>query len=431
LEVFEEEALVKARELDQRVKQSKPVGKLAGLIVGIKDMFCYAGHTMTSGSKILDGFQSNITATVLKRLLEEDAIIIGRQNCDEFGMGSSNENSAFGICKNPIDPSRVPGGSSGGSACAVAANMCMISLGSDTGGSTRQPASFCGVYGLKPTYSRLSRYGLTAYASSFDTVGLLGNNPEDIGLVMEVIGGYDENDNTSSKEPIPTYSDLKSTEKVRRVALIDAFETAEGYDPVVRKHFEQEIKRWSDGDMIIEHLTFPYLDYLLPVYYILTSAEASANLSRYDGIRYGFRETDYEDLTDMYKKTRTHGFGKEVLRRIMLGTFVLSASYHDAFYVKAQRARNMIKSYTENILRDFDFIITPTSPTTAFKIGEKANDPLEMYHSDVFTVLASVTGLPSISVPFGKDENGLPFGLQIIAGAFDEHDLLKFSKELA
>ena len=429
LEVFEQSALQQAESVDAKIKAGS-AGRLAGLIVGIKDLFCYEGHTMTCSSRILEGFESQITATPIQRLIDEDAIIIGRQNCDEFAMGSSNENSAFGVVKNPCDHDRVPGGSSGGSAAAVADGLCMVSLGSDTGGSVRQPASFCGVVGLKPTYSRISRYGLTAYSSSFDTVGILANSVEDATLVLEVIAGEDENDATSSAEKvIATDFEIGETPKYK-IAVFEEFNRSEGLDQAVELAFKETIASLRNKGHEVQPVKFPYVEYLLPTYYILTSAEASANLSRFDGVRYGYRVPEPEDLEELYKSTRTKGFGKEVLRRILLGTFVLSASYHDAFYTKAQRVRSVIRNYTDSVLEEYDFILMPTTPTTAFEIGSKTMDPIQMYLSDLYTVQATVSGIPAISIPKGKDNNNLPIGIQLMAGAFQEPKMLKFSKEI-
>ncbi len=429
LEVFDESARIQADKVDSKIREGKP-GRLAGLIIGIKDLFCYNGHHMTCSSKILEGFESQITSTAVQRMIDEDAIVIGRQNCDEFAMGSSNENSAMGIVRNPIKLDRVPGGSSGGSSAAVAAGMCMASLGSDTGGSIRQPASFCGIVGLKPTYSRISRYGLTAYSSSFDTVGLLTSTVEDAAIILEVIAGKDENDSTSSARPVDNYSADDTNENKYKIGFFREFRNSEDWEPAVKENFDSVVEGLqAKGHSIIE-FDFPYIEYLLATYYILTSAEASANLSRYDGVRYGYRITDPQNLELMFKETRTHGFGKEVLRRILLGTFVLSASYHDAFYTKAQKSRNIIKKYTEDVLSQCDFILMPTTPTVAFEIGSKTLDPIQMYLSDLFTVQASVAGIPAISIPKGHDDHGLPVGIQIMTAAFEEKKLIKFSKEV-
>ncbi len=427
LEVFEDYALEKALEVDDKIKNGQ-AGKLAGCIIGIKDLFCLKGKVVSCGSRILQDFESQITSTAIQKLIDEDAIIIGRQNCDEFAMGSSNENSAFGPTKNPVDTDTVPGGSSGGSAAAVAANMCMASIGSDTGGSIRQPAAFCGIFGMKPNYSRISRYGLTAYSSSFDTVGTLTNSIEDAALLLEVMSGQDPNDSTSSSKPVPSI-DLSVETETRKIAVLDNFEGHEGFDPVLLETFNRALESVKSRGHVIEKVNFPYLDYLLPTYYILTSAEASTNLSRYDGVRYGYRVSDPANLEAMYKKSRTKGFGTEVLRRILLGTFVLSASYQDAFYKKAQKTRQLIKEFTRELLSKYDFLMLPTTPTPAFKLGEKTKDPVEMYLSDIFTVQASMAGFPAISLPIWNDDK-TPIGIQVVGGEFEESALLKFSKSI-
>ncbi len=431
LSVYEQEALRKAAEVDQKIQQGT-AGKLAGLVVGIKDVFSYKDHPLQAGSKILGGFIAQYNATVIDRLIAEDAILIGRQNCDEFAMGSSNENSAFGPTRHAIDESRVPGGSSGASAVAVMTDMCQVSIGSDTGGSVRQPAAFCGVIGLKPTYSRISRYGLVAYGSSFDCVGILAKNIEDIALVLEVVAGKDEMDSTVSKLPVPNYSEelKKSDHKPYRIAFINETLTASVLQKEIKQKLTECLVKLQDRGHTVNGVDFPLMKYALPTYYILATAEASSNLSRFDGVRYGFRSNHTHNLESMYKKTRTEGFGKEVIRRVLLGTFVLSASYYDAYYTKAQRVRKLIRDGTKKILEDFDFIMLPTTPTTAFKLGEHRENPLEMYLADLFSVHANVAGLPAISLPFGMDNNGLPIGLQLIANDFDETRLFQFSKDL-
>ena len=429
LEVFEQESLKQALLIDDKLRQGN-AGRLAGLVLGIKDLFCFKDHVVTCSSKILEGFVSQITATAVQRLIDEDAIIIGRQNCDEFAMGSSNENSAFGVVKNGANSKKVPGGSSGGSAVAVQTNMCQISLGSDTGGSVRQPAAFCGIVGFKPTYSRISRYGLTAYSSSFDCVGILSKSVSDAELILEIIGGLDQNDSTSSTLEIPHFSLLPREQKKYKLAYFHEIIQSEGIDSSIVQMLNSTIDQLKDEGHTIEEVSFPYLEYLLPTYYILTSAEASANLSRFDGVRYGYRDQNISDLESMYKKSRTNGFGSEVLRRIMLGTFVLSSSYHDAFYTKAQKVRRRIKDYTEDVLSRYDFIVSPTTATVAFNIDTKTKDPIQMYLSDLFTVQASVAGIPAISIPAGLDANGLPMGLQIMSGKFEEQKLFNFCKEI-
>ncbi|NDK57116.1 Asp-tRNA(Asn)/Glu-tRNA(Gln) amidotransferase subunit GatA [Pontibacter fetidus] len=426
LEVFEEEALAQATIVDQKLANGT-AGKLAGMVIGVKDVIAYKGHALQASSQILNGFKSLYTATALERLIAEDAIIIGRQNCDEFAMGASNENSSFGPVKNADDPTRVPGGSSGGSAVSVQADMCLAALGSDTGGSVRQPASFCGVVGLKPTYSRISRYGLIAYASSFDQIGLFTKSVEDAALLLEIMAGPDEYDSTASHQPVPSYSSLLKTDKKYKIGYIrDCFES-EGLDTEVKDSIlGVKDMLQADGHQV-EAVEFPYLDYMVPTYYILTTAEASSNLGRYDGVKYGYRSPNISDLTSLYKQTRSEGFGKEVQRRIMLGTFVLSADYYDAYYTKAQKVRRLIKEKTDELLQKFDFLILPTAPTTAFKIGENTANPLAMYLADIFTVQASLAGVPAISIPVSRDTNGLSIGLQLMTRSFDEAALLAFS----
>lgn len=428
LSVYGQEALVRAREVDAKIKSNK-AGRLAGLVVGLKDVLCYKDHPLQASSKILDGFISQFNGTAVQRLLDEDAIIIGRQNCDEFAMGSSNENSAFGPVLNDLDNSRVPGGSSGGSAVAVMADLCDVSLGSDTGGSVRQPAAFCGILGIKPTYSRISRYGLIAYGSSFDCIGIFGKNLEDIALVLEVIAGADEFDSTVSRKPVPAYSkELSISDKKYKVAYLRDTLESEALQPEIKESLLEKISQLKAAGHIVEAIDFPLSEYILPTYYILATAEASSNLSRYDGIRYGYRSKNVTDLQSLYKKTRSEGFGKEVERRILLGTFVLSASYYDAYYTKAQKVRRLIREKTKEIFTHYDFILTPTTPTTAFKLGEHTSFPLEMYLADLFSVQANVAGVPAISVPCGKDKQGMPIGLQVTADDFEEAKLFQFSQ---
>ncbi len=426
LDVYEDEAREQARVVDEKI-QNGTAGKLAGLIVGIKDVLAYKDHGLQLASKILDGFKSQFTATAVQNLIDEDAIIIGRQNCDEFAMGSSNENSAFGPTRNGVNPNRVPGGSSGASAVAVQMDMCQISLGTDTGGSVRQPAAFCGVYGLKPTYSRVSRYGLAAYASSFDVIGVLSKSVEDAAKVLEVISGADEYDSTVSQEQVPDYSHLLEPSGPYKIAYIQETLDGEGLSPEIKAKVEYVLDLVGKAGHQVDEGHFSMMEYLLPTYYILTTAEASSNLSRYDGVKYGYRSPNADNLEKMYKLSRTEGFGEEVKRRIMLGTFVLSASYHDAFYTKAQKVRRLIKSHTEQLLSDHDFLILPTTPTTAFEIGA-ISDSLEMFLADLYTVQASVAGIPAISIPCGVDKDGLPIGVQIMSKHFTEDKLLAFSK---
>jgi aspartyl-tRNA(Asn)/glutamyl-tRNA(Gln) amidotransferase subunit A len=430
LEVFEEEALARAAELDSQ-RNEFIQGKMHGVIVGIKDVICYKGHKVSAASKILENFTSIYNATVVERLLAEGAIIIGRQNCDEFAMGSSNENSAYGPVKNAADETKVPGGSSGGSAVAIQAGLCMVSLGSDTGGSVRQPADFCGVVGLKPSYGRISRYGLIAYASSFDQIGIFGNNIEDVGLTLEVIAGADEFDSTVSTDPVPAFSNLlKANDKTYRFAYFrEAFENS-SLDVEIRTQIEAFIKILTGEGNIVESVDFELLDYIVPVYYILTTAEASSNLSRYDGVRFGAGNSAHSaELSDMYSKTRSEGFGKEVKRRIMLGNFVLSSGYYDAYFTKAQQVRNLLLQQTNELFKHYDFIILPTSPTTAFSFNQH-KDPVEMFLADIYTVFANLVGIPAISLPLFRHENNMPFSLQLLASHHSELSLLCVSQKL-
>lgn len=430
LSVFEEEALSRASEVDKKIIANK-AGKLAGLVVGIKDVLAYQDHPLQASSKILEGFTSQFTATAVQRLLDEDAIIIGRQNCDEFGMGSSNENSAFGPVLHATDPTRVPGGSSGGSAVGVMADLCQVSLGSDTGGSVRQPAGFCGVVGLKPTYSRISRHGLIAYGSSFDCIGIFGKCVEDVALVLEVIAGADDFDSTVSKLPVPPYTEaLNESQKAWKIAYLKEIDHSGGIQQEIRENIQRKVQQLENAGYSVEAVEFPLMEYILPTYYILATAEASSNLSRFDGVRYGYRSGSTTDLQSMYKKSRAEGFGKEVQRRILLGTFVLSASYYDAYYTKAQKVRRLIRDRTKELLRKYDFILMPITPTTAFKLGEHISNPLEMYLGDLFSVQANVVGVPAISIPCGTDNEGLPVGLQVITDDFEESKLLSFSNFL-
>lgn len=427
LEVFDFEARARAREIDQKIK-SGTAGKLAGMVIGLKDVLCYKGHTLQASSKILEGFESQFTGSAVQKLLDEDAIIIGRQNCDEFAMGSSNENSSFGVVRNAADESRVPGGSSGASAVSVQADLCQAALGSDTGGSVRQPASFCGVIGLKPTYSRISRYGLIAYASSFDTIGILSKSAEDAALLLEVMAGSDAFDSTVSQKEVPAYTDALSSldGKKLKIGYLNEALTSDGVQPEVKKQTEKAIEKLKAEGHELESFSFKLIDYILPTYYILTTAEASTNLSRFDGVRYGFRSKQVTNLESMYKKSRGEGFGQEVKKRIMLGTFVLSAGYFDAYYNKAQKLRRLIKDETDRLLSTYDFLIMPTAPSTAFKIGEMSDDSLAMYLADLFTVQASLAGIPGVSMPNGTDQNNMPVGLQVLTRSFGEEQLLAF-----
>ena len=429
LEVFESSALAQALVIDEKIK-SGTEGKLAGVIVGLKDNICYKGHKVSASSKILEGFESLYSATVVERLIAEDAIIIGRLNCDEFAMGSSNENSAYGNVLNPLNNSCVPGGSSGGAAAAVAAGLCHVSLGSDTGGSIRQPASFTGTVGLKPTYGRVSRYGLIAYASSFDQIGPITKTVQDAALVLEVISGKDKHDNTCSSEKVESYSSQIQKIKKYKIAYIKECVEAEGIDSEVKQIILNQIETLKSLGHSVEAISFPYLDYLVPTYYVLTTAEASSNLSRFSGIHYGHRTQITSDLENTYKKSRSEGFGKEVKRRIMLGTFVLSSGYYDAYYSKGQKVRRIIHEKTKDIFKTFDFILTPSTPGTAFEFGKNSADPIKMYLEDIFTVQANIAGIPAISVPCGNHSNGLPVGLQLMCNYFEESKLLNLASKI-
>ncbi len=429
LEVFESSALAQALVIDEKIKSGNE-GKLAGVIVGLKDNICYKGHKVSASSKILEGFESLYSATVVERLIAEDAIIIGRLNCDEFAMGSSNENSAFGNVLNPLNNSCVPGGSSGGASAAVAAGLCHVSLGSDTGGSIRQPASFTGTVGLKPTYGRVSRYGLIAYASSFDQIGPITKTVQDAALVLEVISGKDKHDNTCSSEKVESYSSQIQEIKKYKIAYIKECVEAEGIDSEVKQIILNQIETLKSLGHSVEAISFPYLDYLVPTYYVLTTAEASSNLSRFSGIHYGHRTQITSDLENTYKKSRSEGFGKEVKRRIMLGTFVLSSGYYDAYYSKGQKVRRIIHEKTKDIFKTFDFILTPSTPGTAFEFGKNSADPIKMYLEDIFTVQANIAGIPAISVPCGNHSNGLPVGLQLMCNYFEESKLLNLASKI-
>jgi aspartyl-tRNA(Asn)/glutamyl-tRNA(Gln) amidotransferase subunit A len=437
LEVFAEEARQRARELDARRKSGKKPGRLHGVVVALKDVISYKDHPLTAASRILENFTAVYNATAVERLLAEEAIIIGTTNCDEFAMGSTNENSARGPVLNAIDTERVPGGSSGGSAVAVQAGLCMVSLGTDTGGSVRQPADFCGIVGLKPTYGRISRFGVIAYASSFDQIGIFARNIPDVALMLEVIAGADEFDSTSASVKVDRYSKLEedSQRKYRIAYFREALESP-ALDPEIKHSIHSFADQLRSDGHTVEPVDFEYLDYIVPAYYILTTAEASSNLARYDGIRYGLRANGYSgdvdkknELTELYRDTRSLGFGKEEKRRIMLGTFVLSAGYYDAYFTKAQQVRQLLTEKTRLVFNSFDAIILPTAPTPAFRIGEKMEDPISMYLADIFTVFANLTGLPSLSLPLFWHSNGIPFGLQIMTNQFCELSLLQLSHQ--
>ncbi len=434
-QVFAFEAIEQAQILDDKRKQGEPLKRLHGVVIAIKDVLCYKGHTVTASSKILEGFKSLYTATAVQRLLDEDAIIIGACNCDEFAMGSSNENSVYGNVLNALDITKVPGGSSGGSAVAVQAGLCMASLGSDTGGSVRQPADFCGIIGLKPSYGRISRYGLIAYASSFDQVGIFANNIPDTALLLEIMSGEDEYDSTALQSAVGSWQLAENVAKNQsqkyKIAYFKEALQHPSLDKEIQENIFNLVKTLRSNGHTVTELDFDLLDYVVPAYYVLTTAEASSNLNRYDGIRYGYQaKGNIKDLTEFYKQTRSEGFGKEVQRRIMLGTFVLSSGYYDAYFSKAQQVRRLLVDKTDAIFIDYDAVIMPTSPTTAYTIGEKNTDPVAMYLADIFTVFANLTGIPGISIPLFKHSNGMPFGLQMMTKKTDELTLLHLADYL-
>ena len=431
LEIFDQEALDLAANLDTKRKQGDSLGKLHGVVIGIKDVLSYKGHTLSASSKILENYTAVYTATAIQKLLNEGAIIIGRQNCDEFAMGSSNENSAFGPVKNAANIQHVSGGSSGGSAVAVQAGLSMISIGSDTGGSVRQPADFCGVVGLKPSYGRISRYGLIAYASSFDQIGIFSKTIEDAALVLEVMAGKDDFDSTVSSNIVPLYSEeVQKPSRVKNIAYFKETLFHPSLDVEIKKKIEQYLNELVTKGYVVEAIDFSLLSYLVPTYYVLTTAEASSNLSRYDGIKFGHRTHEsVNDLTDLYKKTRTEGFGEEVQRRILLGSFVLSAGYFDAYFTKAQQVRKKLVELTSSVFSKYDLIVSPTVPSTAFKLGEKNHSATEMFLADIYTVYANLVGIPAISIPLFKHSNEMPFGLQVMSASFNEVALLSFAKE--
>lgn len=430
LEVFETEALQAAQVIDAKIANGEQLGTLAGVVVGIKDNIVYKNHKVSASSKILDNYISIYSATVVERMLAQDAIIIGRLNCDEFAMGGSNENSAMGNVLNPLDITRVPGGSSGGSAAAVAANMCLVALGTDTGGSIRQPAAFCGIVGLKPTYGLVSRYGAIAYASSFDQIGPLAHTVEDCARVLQVIAGADAFDATLAKTLVPNYTQNLTSNTKKNIAVLRTSVEHPALDPEVKTAIINKLQDLTNEGHTINYVDFPNIDYLVPAYYVLTTAEASSNLSRYDGVHFGYRSPNATDLESTYIKSRSEGFGTEVKRRIMLGTFVLSAGYYDAYYAKAQRVRRVLKNEIDAILATNDFILTPTTPSTAFTFGAK-KDPIAMYLEDIYTVLANLVGLPAIAIPCGVHTNKMPMSIQLMGKAFAETELLAFTHQIS
>ena len=427
--IYEEDAIALAEETDKKVKNKEPLGKLFGITFIIKDNINIEGKEIQTSSNILKGYVSPYDAHVIKKIKSEGGIILGNANCDEFAMGSSNEHSAYGGVKNNLDEERVPGGSSGGSTVAVSANLCHIALGTDTGGSVRQPASFCGIYGMKPTYSRISRFGIIAYSSSFDQVGILGKSISDIAFVLEILAGNDPNDSTSSSKPTENYSSFVKTDgfKVGYLTL----EGLTGVDDVVVSAYEKTITDIKKTNTV-ERIKLKYLKYCLPLYYILTSAEASSNLARYNALFYGKRSDKANDLESTLIESRSEGFGMEVKRRIMLGTFVLSYGYYDAYYKKAQKVRRLVKEELENLFTKYDVLLLPTAPNIAFKKGEKSDSPLSLYLQDLFTLLANVAGIPAINVPMkSTGKSHMPTGIQVLANKFEEKKMLSFADSLA
>ena len=420
LSLAKERALEQAARVDEAAAHGNPLGPLAGVPVGIKDVLVMKGAPATAGSKILEDYKPPYDATAVTKLENAGAVLLGKLNCDEFAMGSSNENSAYGPVRNPVDPERVPGGSSGGSAAAVAANMAVTTLGTDTGGSIRQPASFCGVVGVLPTYGRVSRYGLIAFASSLDRVGPFAGNVRDAATLLGVIAGYDAKDATSSPAPVADYAaeSDKGAEGLRIGVPAEYF--GEGLDPEVQANIERGIETLKTAGCTVKPISLPHTKYAIPTYYLVATAEASANLARFDGVRYGYRSENSETLAAMYRHSRDEGFGAEVKRRILLGTYALSAGYYDAYYLKAQKVRRLLAEEFIRAFAEVDAIVTPTAPTPAFKIGEKAGDPLAMYLADIYTVTASLAGICGVTVPCGKTAAGLPVGMQVLAGHLQE-----------
>ena len=421
IEVFEDEARHRAAELDKKYRKNpNSVGRLFGAVISLKDVICYAGHEVSAASTILRGFKSLFSATAVERILAEDAIIIGRTNCDQFAMGSDNTNTIYGAVLNADDPSLVPGGSSGGSAVAVQADTCLTSLGSDTGGSVRQPADFCNVIGFKPTYGRISRHGLLAYGSSFDQIGTLTQSVEDAALLLEIMAGADDFDSTASNQPVePYYENLEKEKPAFRIAYFDTILEAEGLNTDIRDINLAAIDKFRSEGHTVEAVHFDLLDYVVPAYYVLTTAEASSNLSRFDGVRYGYRTEGVKSLEETYRRSRTEGFSEEVKRRIMLGTFVLSAGYYDAYYAKAQKVRRLVSERLDAIFAQYDFILMPNSPIKPWKVGEKTDDPVAMYLADIYSVIANMAGIPAIALGQHK--------FQLMAGRGEDGKLLAFS----
>ncbi len=422
--VFEEKARKKAEEIDKKIKDGH-AGELAGVIIGIKDVICIKGERTTCGSRMLENYYPPFNATAVEKLEKEDVIIIGKTNMDEFAMGSTTESSYLGPTLNPNDITRIPGGSSGGSAAAVAADLVPVSLGSDTGGSIRQPASLCGVVGLKPTYGRVSRFGLVAYASSLDQIGPITNNVKDTAILIKIIAGKDLKDSTSVNVDVPDYPNSLNKDISGLKVGIPKEYCEEGLDPEIKERLEILASHLKEHGITVEDVSLPHSKYSIATYYIIATAEASSNLSKYDGVKYGFREENIRDLNELFTKSRTKGFGAEVKRRIMLGTYVLSAGYYDAYYNKARKFRRLIKEDFDRAFEKFDCLITPVSPTTAYKLGEKIDDPLQMYLSDIYTISINLAGIPGLAIPFGKSSEGLPIGFQILGKHFSEDTILR------
>jgi aspartyl-tRNA(Asn)/glutamyl-tRNA(Gln) amidotransferase subunit A len=425
LTLTKERAMGQADRIDRMAAAGTPLPPLGGVPVGIKDVMCTRGVRTTAGSKILDNFIPPYDCTAVARLEAAGAVVLGKLNCDEFAMGSSNENSAFHPVRNPRDQTRVPGGSSGGSAAAVAADMAVVTLGSDTGGSIRQPAAFCGVVGLMPTYGRVSRYGLIAFASSLDHIGPLAKNVKDAAIVLRTIAGRDPMDSTSAELPVPDYeAELEKPVRGLKIGMAKEY-FGEGLEPGIRKAVEAAVQALAKLGCEVVPVSLPHSEYAIPTYYLVATAEASSNLARFDGVRYGYRAKNARTLSEMYRRTRDGGFGAEVKRRIMLGTYALSAGYYNAYYLKAQKVRTLLTQDFAEAFKKVDAIVTPTTPTAAFKLGEKVNDPLAMYLADIYTVTADLAGIPGISVPCGRTRENLPIGLQILGKHFDESTILR------
>jgi aspartyl-tRNA(Asn)/glutamyl-tRNA(Gln) amidotransferase subunit A len=430
LTLLKDRALAKAAAVDAQADRGDPLPPLAGVPIAIKDVMTMAGVRTTAGSKILDNFIAPYDCTAVQRLEQAGAVVLGKLNCDEFAMGSSNENSGYWPVRNPRDTTRVPGGSSGGSAAAVAAGTCVASLGSDTGGSIRQPAAFCGVVGLMPTYGRVSRYGLIAFASSLDHIGPVTKTVKDAAILLRHIAGRDPADSTSADVPVPDYTaEIGKPVRGLKVGVPSEY-FAEGLEPEVRKAVEAGIQKLAQAGCEIVDISLPHTRYAVPTYYVIATAEASSNLARYDGVRYGFRAPGVRTLSEMYRRSRDQAFGREVKRRIMLGTYVLSAGYYDAYYLKAQRVRALLTRDYEQAFQQVDIIATPTTPTTAWKLKEKFDDPLAMYLADIYTVTADLAGVPGISIPCGQSSEGLPIGMQLLARHFDEATMIRAAHAL-